>query len=234
MSYCDGYFTSTQTLAGQIREEFPNKPVVINRNCASMEMQILSHDALEQTKKDDNKIFIGYFSGSKTHDQDFMLVEEALIEIMERFPQVYLKLVGVLSDGMMKRMANRIEKLPFMEWQKLPSVIAGTDINLMPLEDSIFHCCKSENKWMEAALVKVPSVMSRNKEMEYVIENGETAWLCSTKEEWVQALETLIINPDARKNMGEKAHKVVMERYITQNTGKDAREELLCIESYSK
>lgn len=234
MSYCDGYFTSTQTLAGQIREEFPNKPVVINRNCASMEMQILSHDALEQTKKDDNKIFIGYFSGSKTHDQDFMLVEEALIEIMERFPQVYLKLVGVLSDGMMKRMANRIEKLPFMEWQKLPSVIAGTDINLMPLEDSIFHCCKSENKWMEAALVKVPSVMSRNKEMEYVIENGETAWLCSTKEEWVQALETLIINPDARKNMGEKAHKVVMERYITQNTGKDAREELLCSESYSK
>ena len=48
-----------------------------------------------------------------------------------------------------------------MDWKQLPSVMAGIDINLMPLEDSIFHCSKSENKWMEAALVKVPSVMSR-------------------------------------------------------------------------
>lgn len=234
MSQCDGYFTSTETLAEQIREDFPGKSVIINRNCASMEMQILSHDALEQLEKDDKKIYIGYFSGSKTHDQDFKLVEEALLDVMERFPQVYVKLVGVLSDGMMKRMANRIEKLPFMEWQKLPSVIAGIDINLMPLEDSIFHCCKSENKWMEAALVKVPSVMSRNKEMEYVVDNGKTAWLCSTKEEWIQALETLITDSDIRKNMGEDAYKVVMEQYITQNTGKDAREELLCQKSYSK
>ena len=57
-----------------------------------------------------------------------------------------------------------------MDWKQLPSVMAGIDINLMPLEDSIFHCSKSENKWMEAALVKVPSVMSRNREMEGVIE----------------------------------------------------------------
>ena len=33
--------------------------------------------------------------------------------------------------------------------------------------------------------------------------------------------------------MGEKAHKKVMCQYVTQNTGKDAREELLCSEKYS-
>ena len=187
----------------------------------------MSHDAVEQVKKDEDKIYIGYFSGSKTHDQDFKLVEEALLEIMEEFPQVYLKLVGVLSENVMKRMEKRIEKLPFMEWQKLPEVIAGIDINLMPLENSIFHCCKSENKWMEAALVKVPSVMSRNIEMEHVIDNGKTAWLCSTKNEWLQALKELVANPDERKRMGENAYHVVMERYITQNTGKDVREKLL-------
>ena len=79
-----------------------------------------------------------------------------------------------------------------MDWKQLPSVMAGIDINLMPLEDSIFHCSKSENKWMEAALVKVPSVMSRNREMEGVIENGVDGWLCSDKEEWKKALTTLI------------------------------------------
>lgn len=234
MEFCDGYFTSTETLAGEIREEFPGKPVVINRNCMSMEMEVLSHEAVEQTDKDEDRIYIGYLSGSKTHDQDFAQVEAALLEVMERHPEVYLKLVGVLDESGMERVQNRIEKLPFMDWRQLPGVIAGLDINLMPLENSLFHCCKSENKWTEAALVKVPSVMSRNREMEYVIDNGKDGWMCSTKEEWVSALEALVTDEKARKAMGEAAHRKVMERYLTENTGKDAMEELLCRESYTK
>lgn len=233
MELCDGYFTSTHTLAGEIRSEFSGKPVVINRNCASMEMQILSHDAVEQVEKDTEHISIGYFSGSKTHDQDFEVAEEALLEVMKEHPEVRLKLVGVLSDRKMEKFGNKVEKLPFMDWKQLPAVMAGIDINLMPLEDSIFHCSKSENKWMEAALVKVPSVMSRNREMEGVIENGVDGWLCSDKEEWKKALTTLIEVKTARVQMGEKAHEKAMRQYVTQNTGKDAREELLCSEKYS-
>ena len=119
------------------------------------------------------KFISEYPSGSRTHDQDFAQVEAALLEVMERHPEVYLKLVGILDESGMERVQNRIEKLPFMDWRQLPAVIAGLDINLMPLEDSLFHCCKSENKWTEAALVKVPSIMSCNREMEYVIENGK-------------------------------------------------------------
>ena len=234
MEFCDGYFTSTETLAGEIREEFPGKPVVINRNCMSMEMEVLSHEAVEQTDKDKDRIYIGYLSGSKTHDQDFAQVEAALLEVMQRHPEVYLKLVGVLDESGMEPVQNRIEKLPFMDWRQLPGVIAGLDINLMPLENSLFHCCKSENKWTEAALVKVPSVMSRNREMEYVIENGKDGWMCATKEEWVSALESLVTDEKARKAMGEAAHEKVMEHYLTENTGKDAMEELLCSESYTK
>lgn len=234
MELCDGYFTSTNTLAEQIQKEFPEKPVVINRNCASVEMQVLSHEALEQTDKDPDKICIGYFSGSRTHDQDFEVAEKALKYVLEKYPQVHIKLVGVLSESKLKGMESRTEKLPFMAWQQLPAAIAGIDINLMPLEDSLFQCCKSENKWMEAALVKVPSVMSRNREMELVIENGKTAWLCQTEEEWIQALENLITDEKARRAMGENAYQVVMEHYVTSNTGKDAREELLCSRGFSK
>lgn len=234
MEFCDGYFTSTETLAKEIREEFPGKPVVINRNCMSMEMEVLSHEAVEQTDKDKDRIYIGYLSGSRTHDQDFAQVEAALLEVMQRHPEVYLKLVGVLDESGMAPVQNRIEKLPFMDWRQLPGVIAGLDINLMPLENSLFHCCKSENKWTEAALVKVPSVMSHNREMEYVVENGKDGWMCTTKEEWVSALESLVTDEKARKAMGEAAHEKVMEHYLTENTGKDAMEELLCSESYTK
>ena len=58
MDLCDGYITSTETLAEQIRAEFPKKPVVVNRNCASMEMQVLSYDALRM-KEHSDKLYIG-------------------------------------------------------------------------------------------------------------------------------------------------------------------------------
>lgn len=226
MELCDGYLTSTETLAEQIRKEFPGKPVVVNRNCASMEMQVLSHDAAE-LKEESERLYVAYFSGSKTHDQDFALIEDALLRVMDRHPNVYLKLVGVLSEDKMKRVQNRIEKIGFMDWKKLPEQVASVDINLMPLENTLFHCCKSENKWMEAALVKTPSVMSRNAEMELAVENGITGFLCSTTEEWENALEKLITDSDFRKAMGENANTAVMERYTTQNTGDAARKLVL-------
>ena len=111
MEQCSGYITSTVTLARQISAEFPHKPVVINRNTASMEMQILSHDAIKTKVPEKEKIYIGYFSGSKTHDRDFAVIEDALIEMMEKYPQVMLKLVGVLSEDKMKRFQDRIEKM---------------------------------------------------------------------------------------------------------------------------
>ena len=45
---------------------------------------------------------------------------------------------------------------------------------------------------------------------------------------------TLVTDEKARKAMGEAAHQKVMEHYLTVNTGKDAMEELLCSESYTK
>ena len=138
-----------------------------------------------------------------------------------------LKLVGVLSEDKMKRFQDRIEKMGFMEWQKLPEALAGVDINLMPLENTVFHSCKSENKWMEAALVKVPSVMSRNNELEPLIQNGVEGYLCSTKEEWAEALEALITDSELRHKIGKAANKKVLDQYVTQKTGQEAVKFLL-------
>lgn len=84
------------------------------------------------------------------------------------------------------------------------------------------HSCKSENKWMEAALVKVPSVMSRNDELEPLIQNGVEGYLCSTKEEWAEALEALITDSELRHKIGKAANKKVLDQYVTQKTGQEA------------
>lgn len=222
MEMCDGFLTSTNTLAEEIRKEFPDKPVVIKRNVASMEMETLSMNAWKEAVPDHEKVWIGYFSGSGTHNKDFALVENVLDEVMQQYPQVNLRLGGVIEESKLKKYKDRISKFDFMEWQKLPEAIASVDINLMPLEDTTFHCCKSENKWMEAALVQVPSVMSHNRELEQVVDNYETGILCRNAEEWKVALSRMIEEKDLRIKIGSAANSVVLDRYSTSNTGEDA------------
>ena len=222
MEVCDGFLTSTDTLQKKIQEHFPGKPVVIKRNVASMEMQALSVDAWRDADHPSDKVWIGYFSGSGTHNKDFAIIEKALIRIMEEYPQVSLKLGGVLAQSALDQYHDRIRRYGFMDWQKLPAVIADVDINLMPLEDTEFHWCKSENKWMEAALVHVPSIISRNPELEKVVESGKTAFLCRTEEEWYQALRQLVEQPELRRTIGNHANLRVLERYTTAYPDREA------------
>lgn len=215
MEMCKGYMTSTNTLAAEIMREFPNKKVVIKRNVASIAMQILSNDAWKNANNNNDRIWIGYFSGSITHNKDFAQIECILKDILERYPQVYLKLGGVIQENGLGDYRNRIEKVGFTEWKNLPNMIANVAINLMPLEDTCFHSCKSENKWMEAALVHVPSVMSYNVELEKVIVSGKTGFLCANKEEWYTSLKMLIEDENLRRSVGDAAFQRVMERYTT-------------------
>ena len=40
----------------------------------------------------------------------------------------------------------------------MPELIVSIDINIALIEDTIFNEAKRENKWVEAALVKVPII----------------------------------------------------------------------------
>lgn len=108
---------------------------------------------------------------------------------------------------------------PFVDWKKLPSLIAEVDINLAPLEQSIFNEAKSENKWVEAALVKVPTVASNVGAFQRMIVSGETGILCDTEEEWVEQLSRLVEDKKERDRIAENAHKYCTKKCVTVYTG---------------
>ena len=81
MTLCDGYIVSTLSLKKVIEEQFPGKMVVVNRNVASMEMTIAS---LTVDKVEKDYITLGYFSGTKTHNDDFESIKEELLDIMRK------------------------------------------------------------------------------------------------------------------------------------------------------
>ena len=215
MEISDGYIVSTESLKRVIENQFPNKEVIVNRNVASMEMTISSL-TLEKVQKD--YITIGYFSGTKTHNDDFESIKEELISIMRQNKKVHLLIGGQIElPADFNEVKDQVETFKFVSWQELPHLISKADINLMPLENTIFHECKSENKWMEAALVNVPTIASWNRELALVIHDGEDGFLCKNSEEWTEKLCQLIEDNELRNRMAQNAHERVTKEYLTDD-----------------
>ena len=96
-----------------------------------------SERARKTIKKDSEKILLGYFSGSITHNSDFEMILPVIKKIMLENEKVYLKIVGELNvPDELQAFKDRILAEPFVEWKKLPELVATVDINLAPLEDT--------------------------------------------------------------------------------------------------
>lgn len=237
LKLCDGAITTTERLAEELKGYVPK--VYINRNTASEEMVKYSERALyyrdilpylkkeqlekditieqwiearKQCKKRKSIVRLGYFSGSFFHNDDVKMVLPVLEKLLEKYSNIELHLVGKVNIPLkLKRYSNRIISHPFIDWRKLPELIASVDINLAPIEKTIFNEAKSENKWIEAALVKVPTVASNVGAFEKMIEHEITGFLCNNTEEWYQVLCELIENRRLRKKIGKQAYQYVKE-----------------------
>ena len=213
---CDGAITTTDTLAKEL-EHYVND-VLINRNVASNKMVELSHNV--KYIKSKRKITIGYFSGSITHNADFQMIIPVLVELFEKYTNLKLLLVGKLDiPTELKKYQDRIVFRNFIEWKKLPQLISEADINIAPIRKDIFNEAKSENKWIEAALVKVPTVASKVGAFESMINNHENGILCENVHEWTTELKKLIEDDVYRKKIGDAAYEYVINNCTTSCSG---------------
>lgn len=205
LKLCDGAITTTTRLAEELKKYVPK--VLINRNVASEEMLRLSQEAVRNCKKQKGVVRIGYFSGNITHNEDLESILPALAKIMAIHKNVELVLAGSLDcPQALEKFQERVVSLPFADWKKLPEHIASTDINLAPLRQTVFNEAKSEIKWIEAALVKVPTIASNVGAFAEMIKHGVTGLLCHTQEEWEHSLEQLILDEALRKKIGNRAY----------------------------
>ena len=153
LSLCDAAVTTTAALAEELKQYVPE--VLINRNCASDEMLLLSEAVLKEKQKKNEadgtakKVRLGYFSGSATHLDDIEMIVPVLKQLLGKNPNLELLIVGILELPVeLKLFASQIQMEGFVDYQKLPERIASVDINLAPLTDTIFNRAKSENKWV--------------------------------------------------------------------------------------
>lgn len=213
MKLCDGVVTSTKKMKEELLDY--KELVILNRNLANQELVEISQRAIKPFDAKETSIKIGYFSGSITHNENFELIKPAVLQLLEKHQTLELHLVGHLDlPDDLKPFKQRIKTHAFVDWKKLPELISEIDINIAPLVDSIFNEAKSEIKWIEAALVKVPTVASNLGAFKEMIIHNETGVLVDDSS-WFGELNKLIESVELRKHIAEKAYEYVIQNCLT-------------------
>lgn len=225
--------TSTQFIAKKLKEY--QKKVFVTTNKLSQDWLDLADILLEdkstprtvlegakEVSEDGPRpsVRIGYFSGTIGHNKDFATIADALIEILEKYSQVEIFLVGPLVlEKKFDKYEQRFVRSAYVSREKHFKNIFSCDIILAPLEmGDDFSEGKSELKFSEAGLLEVPTVAVRNQTFSGAISDGENGFLADYKEEWVEKLARLITEKDLRIAMGKKAREKTLQDYTTKNS----------------
>ena len=112
------------------------------------------------------------------------------------------------------KFGDRIKQMPYVQRKKHFANVAQCDINLAPLEYNNPFCeAKSELKFFESGIVKVPVVAVNNETYRDAIEDGKDGFLAGNTDEWVGKLSQLIDNRNLRLQMGLKAYQKTIKIY---------------------
>ncbi len=175
---------------------------------------ILKTGSTPAVPKEPGTFNIFYGSGTKTHDEDFALVAAPLGELMEAFPHVRLLVVGYLTiPEALTRFRTRITKLPPLDFATFVSTLRAADVNIAPLEPGLFADCKSEIKWLEAAVCGVPSVVSNTAVYQQVVEEGVTGLVADGVSAWHGKLARFLEDPALSSRIGAQAKRAALANY---------------------
>lgn len=215
-SSSDGFIATTNDLKQHLECDF-NKPVWLMPNFLNKEQEEESRKIclLKEKNYKRDKFVIGYFSGSNSHQRDLEIVESAIIKLMDKYPDIYLKIVGYMS------LSKEFEKLKkdgrilidkFVPFQELQYKIGEVDLNIIPLQNHEFNHCKSELKYFEASIVDVVSCATDNNVYHNIIEDGKDGFLC-TEMDWYDKIEYVYLNYDKMKNVIKSAKNKCYQLY---------------------
>lgn len=158
------------------------------------------------------RVFVGSATRSHKDHVAKIFVPQAL-RVAEQFAgKVHFTFCGEFDeihanlDEQARRSIGHIE----LSWDYAAYVatLSGFDINVVPLEQSVFTDCKSEIKWLEAGMLGVPSVLTPTDAYKRCIEDGVTGVLVRD-DDYVTPISRLCASRAERSGIGEAARQAV-------------------------
>ncbi len=164
-----------------------------------------------QHRKPDEILVLGW-TGTSGNFPFLYAIEGALMGVFQHCSHAKLLVVADRPPQFRRLPASRIE---FMSWTPRTEQAAfdRMSIGLMPLADTEWCNGKCSYKmlcYMAAGLPVVVTPAGMNRE---VLTLGEFGFSAACEQEWVEALTTLLDNPNLRRRMGAVGRAVVEERF---------------------
>ena len=196
--------TVTQPALAEVYKPYNDK-VICLPNCVDLKIW----QKLPLQRRDDVRL---YWSGGASHYQDWLILQDVLPTIFDKYKQVKLVIMGTVFHGTIKGLdKSRIEIHPWAHTQAYPykSAILDADISLIPLEDNEFNRCKSNIKWLEQAALEVPSVCSAV--TPYVEHNNGVngVFVRNETQDWIDGISCMVEDSILRAKLGAEARKTV-------------------------
>lgn len=215
MAMCDFGIASTTPLTHEISKNVKSGRCILLRNgLDDRNDRQVSIGAGPRPRRNTVRIFYG--SGTKAHNEDFNLFAGgAILNVMKENLDVHLVLVGHLKlSAEFDAFSNRIIRFPFVDdIQQYWSILASCDVNIAPLNNGIMSDCKSEIKWLEAAVLQIPSIVSSTRTYQEVLEHGIDGLLANSPDDWYRSLLDLVLSHELRRKIGGAARQKALALY---------------------
>jgi len=220
LKLCDAAITTNQYLADRITEYSGLSagivPNFINREQLEISENIYAAKTASGFARD-NRIHLGYFSGSPSHNRDFEMIVPALEDLFDDLPHLGLHLAGYVdSHDLLRRFKSRITKHVFQDYVNLHRLIGSVEFNLVPLQSNIFTHCKSELKYFEAAITGTISIASPTYTYRLAIQNGKNGYLARAHQ-WGSMIRQAIEDIGSYADMAQNAFSDARSRYAWFN-----------------
>lgn len=213
MEQCDFIAISTPGMQ-QLANSLFDKPIYLWRNVLDGETLaiVTAQQSATGSPVQNKNIVISYMSGSRAHDADFATIEQVLSRVMADFPHVQLLIGGYASvPDELQTFTQRIKQFPFSGYAGYFNHLAQADICVIPLLKDRFNDCKSAIRYLEAAVLGVPTIAANIGDFKNLINSETNGFLADSDEDWEKYLRLLILNKELRNKISNNARQFVTE-----------------------
>lgn len=128
---------------------------------------------------------IGYMSGTRSHDRDFMECRHHLKALLDEDEGLSLHIYGEVGGGV-STLGPQVKVFPKVPFYNYKSCYEDIAVAIAPLENTPFNQCKSSLKAIEAGFFGLPTVASHNGDFERLSNSG--VWLVNDSNDWKNQL----------------------------------------------
>lgn len=235
LKIADGAIASTQVLADEYRRINPNVTVLKN-----------TIDPMDEWPVKENKTgkFRVGFIGSVTSNDDYEHIKDDIRRLGQE-PNVTIVIMGVkfangeiyntsIPDYEFWNSIPNIEWHPYCHISEYMRKVAdmALDVAVIPRKDHYFNQCKSNLKYLEMSLLKIPVIAQGMKNGAY--ENDPHMTRVYEGQSWYDAIMEVKYSYPQFKEMAEKAHDYVIESYNINKYAPTWSEEITKLCNYQK